>query len=77
VQNLLLTARAAGLGAALTTLLCLDEAKVKALLAIPEEFGTAALLALGWPERPFPQRLSRRPLEEIAFGERFGGPLET
>jgi nitroreductase len=77
VQNLLLKARDEGLGAALTTLLCLDEAKVKALLAIPEEFGTAALLALGWPERPFPQRLSRRPLEEIAFGERFGGPLET
>jgi nitroreductase len=75
VQNLLLKARDEGLGAALTTLLCPDEQAVKTLLEIPDDFGTAALLALGWPERPFPQRLSRRPLEEIAFGERFGQPL--
>jgi len=76
VQNVLLKARDEGLGAALTTLLCADEPAVKALLAIPEEFGTAALLGLGWPGRPFPRRLSRRPLSEIAFGERFGAPLE-
>ncbi len=75
VQNLLLKARNEGLGAALTTLLCPDEEEVKALLAIPPEFGTAALLALGWPERSFPRRLARRPLDEIAFGERFGQPL--
>jgi nitroreductase len=76
VQNVLLKAREAGLGSALTTILCADEPAVKALLAIPDEFATAALLGLGWPERPFPQRLSRRPLDEIAFGERFGAPLE-
>ncbi len=75
VQNLLLKARDEGLGAALTTLLCPDEEAVKALLAIPGELGTAALIALGWPEHPFPQRLSRRPLDEIAFSERYGQPL--
>ena len=52
-----------------------DEPKVKALLAIPEDFGTAALLALGWPEKALPKRLRRRPLDEIAFGDRFGAPL--
>jgi nitroreductase len=75
VQNLLLTARDEGLGAALTTLLCADEARVKSLLGIPDGFGTAALLTLGWPERPFPRKLGRRPLGEMAFGERFGEPL--
>lgn len=75
VQNLLLKAREEGLGGTLTTLLCADEPQVKELLAIPEEFGTAALLALGWPEGPLPTRLRRRPLEESAFGERFGAPL--
>lgn len=75
VQNLLLAARAEGLGAALTTILCADEPRVKALLAIPEEFATVAMLALGFPERPFPKRLSRRPIEELVFGERFGDPL--
>lgn len=75
VQNLLLKAREEGLGTALTTILCAGEPEVRALLAIPEEFGTAALVALGWPERPLPKRLRRRPLEEIAFGDRFGAPL--
>lgn len=75
VQNLLLKARDEGLGAALTTLVCADEPLLRSLLAIPEEFATAALLGLGWPERPFPRQLSRRPLDDIVFGERFGEPL--
>lgn len=72
VQNLLLAARAEGLGTALTTLLCAVEAEMRTLLAIPEDFATAAMVALGWPARPFPTRLRRRPLREIAFADRFG-----
>ncbi|MGR8921521.1 MAG: nitroreductase family protein [Gammaproteobacteria bacterium] len=75
VQNMLLAARAAGLGSALTTLLCAAEPEVKSLLAIPEDVSTAAMVALGWPEKPFPKKLNRRPLDEIAFGEKFGQPL--
>jgi len=75
VQNLLLKARDEGLGAALTTLLCAVEPDVKALLAIPDDFATAAMLTLGWPARPFPRRMKRRPLAEIAYLDGFGQPL--
>lgn len=75
VQNLMLAARAEGLGTALTTLLCREEPRVKDLLAIPEDISTAATVALGWPARPFPKHLNRRPLAEIAFVDRYGDAL--
>jgi len=75
VQNFLLACRAQGLGTALTTLLCFDEPRVKALLAIPEDISTVATIAIGWPDREFPKHLRRRPLEEFAFGNRYGQPL--
>lgn len=75
VQNLLLAARAEGIGTALTTLLCAVEPKVKDLLAIPDGVATAALIPLGYPEKPFPKKLARRPLEEIAFADSYGAPL--
>ena len=75
VQNLLLAARTEGLGTALTTLLCAIEPKVKELLGIPVDVATAALIAMGYPERGFPKKLSRRPVEEIAFGDTYGQPL--
>ena len=72
VQNFLLACRGEGLGTALTTLLCLVEPQVKELLGIPEGFATACHIAVGYPTHPFPRELKRRPIEEIAFGERFG-----
>jgi len=75
VQNFLLACRAEGLGTALTTLLCSEEPKVKALLGIPEEISTAATIAVGYPGKPFPTRLRRRPLEESAFANHYGEPI--
>lgn len=75
VQNVLLKCREVGLGAALTTLLCHAEPQVKELLAIPDGIATAAHLAMGWPALPFPKSLSRRPLHEIAFADRYGQSL--
>lgn len=75
LQNLLLACRAEGLGAALTTLLCREEPRVKALLDVPEDFATCAHVAVGWPEGELPRSLRRRPLEELAFQDRFGAPL--
>ena len=72
VQNLMLAARAEGLGTALTTLLCAVEPQVKELLGIPEGVATAALVPLGWPEKGFPKRLARRALEEVCFGDVWG-----
>ena len=75
VQNVLLKAREEGLGAALTTLLCRYEPRVRELLGIPEGVITAAHVAVGWPARPLPRTLNRRPLSEIAFLDTFGEPL--
>ncbi len=75
VQNLLLKARELGVGAAITTLLCHYEPQVKELLAVPEGMITACHVTLGWPARPFPKKLSRRPLAEMAFLDSYGAPL--
>lgn len=75
VQNLMLAARAEGLGTVLTTLLVLAENEIKTLLNIPDELATAAVITLGWPAKPFPKKLKRRPLAEIAFADTYGSPL--
>jgi nitroreductase len=75
VQNLLLAARAEGLGTALTTLLCALEPQVKALLGIPDGFATAATIPLGYPAKPFPKRLARRPLSTSCFVDAWDAPL--
>ena len=75
VQNVLLAARDAGLGSALTTLHCAVEPALKPLFAIPEDISVAAMVTLGWPAQAFPARLTRRPLAEMVFGDRYGEPL--
>ena len=75
VQNFILALRDQGVGTAFTTLLCMSEPSVRELLAIPDGFVTACHIAVGYPERPFPTRLTRSPVEEIVFAESFGAPL--
>ena len=75
VQNLMLAARNEGLGTTLTTLLAIAEPQIKTLLDIPEHIATAAVIALGWPAKPFPARLKRRPLADMAYLDRYGSPL--
>jgi nitroreductase len=75
VQNLLLAARAEGLGSTLTTVLCEVEPQVRELLGIPAHLITCATVALGYPERPLPTRLTRASVNEIVFSERYGVPL--
>jgi nitroreductase/alkylhydroperoxidase family enzyme len=75
VQNLLLACRAEGLGCVLTTLLCSREKEVRELLAIPEPWATCAFVPIGWPVGGGHGPLSRRPVEQVAFGDSFGAPL--
>jgi nitroreductase len=75
VQNLLLSLRAEGLGAALTTLLVPAEAEVRSLLEIPEEIALAAHIGVGYRADPWPTRLARKPITEFAFAERWGQVL--
>ena len=75
VQNLLLACRAEGLGSVLTTLLCSREQQVRALLEIPEPWATCAFVPIGWPVGGGHGPLARRPVEQVAFADRFGEPL--
>ena len=72
VQNLMLAARREGLGTTLTTILCASEPQVKELLGIPPELITCATVALGYPERPLPTKLTRAPVSEMVFSDRYG-----
>jgi nitroreductase len=74
VQNLLLAARASGLGGCLTTVHLLHEDEVKATLGLPAEMDTYALVPLGYPRDKFGP-LRRRPVEEMAYLDTWGSPL--
>jgi nitroreductase len=74
-QNLLLALRNEGLGASMTTLLVPAEAEVRELLGIPEEVALAAHIGAGHRADPWPKQLSRRPVSDFAFAERFGEPF--
>jgi nitroreductase len=76
VQNLLLACRNEGLGCVLTTLLCIEEAHVKPLLNIPDGWYTCAFVPIGYPIGAGHGPISRRPVNEMVFGERFGEPLK-
>ena len=71
--NILLAARAEGLGGVITTFATAQEPGVKKLLGIPENFAVAAVMPLGRPVRQL-TKLKRKPVREFAFHERFGGP---
>ena len=64
VQNLLLTARALGLGAAPTTLALRDQDAVREILDLPETFAALCLIPVGYPMGNFGP-VTRRPLSEI------------
>ncbi len=71
VQNLMLAARAIGLGTALTTLHRLHEADVKEMLGIPDDVETMAMIPVGWPKGKFgtPNRL---PAEKVVYWDNWG-----
>lgn len=75
VQNLLLAARNEGLGCVLTTLLCIEEPKVKALLEIPPEWHTAAFVPLGYPVLGGHGPIARKPIEKMVYTNKFGEVL--
>lgn len=68
VQNILLAARAVGLGSVLTTLHLLYEDEIKQRFGIPQEVETVALLPLGFPKGKFGP-VTRRPVEEVTYWE--------
>ncbi|MBI3930305.1 MAG: nitroreductase family protein [Armatimonadetes bacterium] len=71
VQNLLLAARAAGLGAALITLPLWNQWKARKVLGLPWNVTPCAAIPMGWPlGRYKPNR--RAPVEELVHLDRYG-----
>ena len=65
VQQLMLAARAYGIGATLTTLYLGHEDDVRALLGLPDDAATMALIPLGYPAKGRWSQPVRRPLDEV------------
>jgi nitroreductase len=72
VQNLMLAARALGLGTVLTTLHRRRKARIHTILGIPAHIESAAIIPLGWPDREYgPNR--RSPLAQFVMRDRWTG----
>jgi nitroreductase len=72
VQNILLAARALGLGSVLTTLHRRRKARIHEILGIPDQIESAAIIPLGWPDRDYgPNR--RPPLAQFVMYDRWTG----
>jgi nitroreductase len=72
VQNILLAARALGLGSCLTTLHRRRKARIHEILGIPDQIESAAIIPLGWPDRDYgPNR--RPPLAQFVRYDRWTG----
>jgi nitroreductase len=74
--NLLLSARAHGLGGVLTTFLSKAEEAAGPLLGLPEHHALVATIFLGVAEHQ-PTKLKRNPVETFATVDRFDGPKLT
>jgi nitroreductase len=73
VQNMLLAARALGLGATLTTLYLRYHQEVEAALGLPPDAHSYALLPIGYPMGRFGP-VGRVPLGEVVYQDGWGQP---
>ena len=71
VQNLLLAARGAGLGAALITVPLWNQGKARKLLGLPRNLHPCCMIPLGWPLREYRPN-KRRPVAEVVHFDRYG-----
>lgn len=71
VQNLLLAARAAGLGATLTTLPLWSVTLARRTLGLPGRITPVAAIPLGWPQGRYGPT-TRRPVRDLVHLDRYG-----
>jgi nitroreductase len=75
VQNMLLAARALGLGCTLTTRHLLYERESEHALGLPKDVHSYAILPIGYPMGKFGP-VKRAALADVAFGDRWGEPYK-
>ncbi|MCW5748467.1 MAG: nitroreductase family protein [Alphaproteobacteria bacterium] len=73
VQNMLLAARALGLGSTLTTRHLFYEKEAEAALGLPEGVHSYAILPIGYPMGNFGP-VGRAALSDVVYAERWGQP---
>ncbi len=71
VQNMLLAARAEGVGGVLVTMFKIKEQEFKDLLGIPEDVEPCALLPFGYPRGNFGP-LNRMPWRDVTYIDKWG-----
>ncbi len=71
VQNINLACRAYGIGTVLTTIHMFFEDEVKAIVGLPPEIQTFALMPMGYPINKFGP-VKRRGVSEVAFLDKYG-----
>jgi len=69
-QNLVVAARALGLGSVFTTFTMQAQDEIKRILEVPDDVYLSNLIPVGWPERSFGP-LARKPLEEVVHYDRW------
>ncbi len=73
-QNLLLAARALGIGGTLTRLNATVESRIKETFGVPADAEVCYCIRLGYPLQPFGP-LRRKPVADICSLDRFGNPM--
>lgn len=71
VQNLLLAARAMGLGASLITLPLWSQLRSRKLLGLPIDVQPVCMVPLGWPQGRYGPT-TRKPVGEVVHQDRYG-----
>ncbi len=71
VQNLLLGARAMGLGASLITLPLWSQTIARRILGMPLSVSPVCMVPLGWPRGRYGPT-TRRPVDEVIHLDRYG-----
>jgi nitroreductase len=73
VQNVILACRAFGLGTVLTTIHAFYEDEVRAILDLPSDVQTYALMPIGYPQGHH-YAVKRKPVSEVVCLDRYGKP---
>lgn len=74
-QNLIVAARALGLGTTFTTFCMAAEAQIREILGIPDDVHLGCLIPMGWPEGHF-GAVTRKPLDEVVHYDRWDASRE-
>ena len=75
-QNLILAARALGLGTVFTTFQGVAEPTIRETLEIPDDILIGCMIPMGWPERKFGP-LNREPYDSVAHLNSWKGELRV